>query len=478
MRRLPASERDVLLLSGLGYSAGEIAEALGRTVKTVTQQLYMARRKVREELGKRGAVIGVSLRWRLGFDRRSRELVWLSQGQNLAVSTLVPLMASWALWAPSPALPAASSSPAAALQLATPPSPAVNSQAGRSSSDSETSDSAAARPAYQPYEGSQRGTAGDGSVPGLPALSPDGLGTTYVTSVAPSPHYQQDHTVLAVGSGRRCGCTVLFRSTDGGASWTKWAAVGVTGTQVALSAQFPTDPRIFVGAEPSTFGVDWVSPGWGKPFAALPFPPGAAGRLAVIGGRIFSAGLTAVWSLAGSVATPVVTYQGVAPATLATSANTAFILAPPYAASAGSVVTTTRPSLLACSPSCRMLTTLDLPAAGPMAASGSVVAVAAGGRILLSTDGGHVFNDISSAAAAGVDALAATVDAVWRVGTSTVDARSIQAAGVWTHVPVDHAVAAIIPLSSSRVLAQLADGGVLCSDDDGTSWAERCPSTQ
>jgi len=477
MRRLPPSERDVLLLSGLGYSAGEIAEALGRTVKTVTQQLYMARRKVLEELGKRGAVIGVlPLRWRLGFDRRARELGWLSQGQNLAVSTLVPLMASWALSAPSPALPSAS--PHAALQLPTSTSLALNDGAGGSSSHTESrAPAVAAAPAAdQPDARNREHTARDGTVPGLAALPPDGPETTYVTSVAPSPHYQQDHTVLALGSGQRCGCTVLFRSTDGGASWTKWAAVGVTGTQVALSAQYPADPRIFVGADPSTFGVDWVSPGWGKPFAALTFPPGAAGRLAAVDGHIYSAGLTAVWSLAGSVATPVVTYQGVAPATLATNADTVFILAPPYASRPGSVMTA-KPSLLACSPTCRLLTTLDLPAAGPIAASGSVVAAAAGARVLLSTDGGHAFEDVSPTAVAGVQALSATGDAVWRVSTSAVDARSIDTAGVWTHVHVDQAVAAIIPLSSRRILAQLADGGILCSDDGGTSWAERCPPT-
>ena len=41
-------------------------------------------------------------------------------------------------------------------------------------------------------------------------------------------------------------CPAIFRSQDGGSSWSRLTALGYTGGTVILPAAYPTDPTVFV----------------------------------------------------------------------------------------------------------------------------------------------------------------------------------------------------------------------------------------
>lgn len=72
---------------------------------------------------------------------------------------------------------------------------------------------------------------------------------TQITSITFSPAYESDHTVFAMGLGGRCAfatCeSVLFRSTDGGGSWTRLAAQGLYASQLLLPPTYPAERRLF-----------------------------------------------------------------------------------------------------------------------------------------------------------------------------------------------------------------------------------------
>ncbi len=70
---------------------------------------------------------------------------------------------------------------------------------------------------------------------------------TQFQSFAPSPNYKKDHTIFAAGAApcAHASCPVLFRSTDGGASWTQLRAQGFKGYRLLLPPAYPKDPTIF-----------------------------------------------------------------------------------------------------------------------------------------------------------------------------------------------------------------------------------------
>jgi RNA polymerase sigma factor (sigma-70 family) len=80
-------------------------------------------------------------------------------------------------------------------------------------------------------------------------------------------------TLVALGEGRRCGCSVLFETMDGGNTWTvaPAPAIGSMSPRVAVPAGFPGDPRIAIIA--SSGGDGLVSAGFGESF--LPAPAGS-----------------------------------------------------------------------------------------------------------------------------------------------------------------------------------------------------------
>ncbi|MDQ3757857.1 MAG: sigma-70 family RNA polymerase sigma factor, partial [Actinomycetota bacterium] len=78
------------------------------------------------------------------------------------------------------------------------------------------------------------------------------LASSYDLEFTPSPSYSQDHTVFASGQARDCtaptgGCPTLFKSTDGGTTWSALPAKEFPGGPVLLPPAYPRDGRIFAG---------------------------------------------------------------------------------------------------------------------------------------------------------------------------------------------------------------------------------------
>jgi hypothetical protein len=70
---------------------------------------------------------------------------------------------------------------------------------------------------------------------------------TQFTSVAPSPNYESDHTLVAAGRVPcpQTSCSVLFISRDGGRTWVRRSTNDFQGHTVLLPPSYPADPRIF-----------------------------------------------------------------------------------------------------------------------------------------------------------------------------------------------------------------------------------------
>jgi len=87
---------------------------------------------------------------------------------------------------------------------------------------------------------------------------------TSFTAITVSPSYSHDHTVFASGvvvngCQRAAQCPVLFRTTDGGHSWTNVHPTGFLGGTIVLPPSWPKDPVIFAagqaGLERATTGA-------------------------------------------------------------------------------------------------------------------------------------------------------------------------------------------------------------------------------
>jgi len=69
------------------------------------------------------------------------------------------------------------------------------------------------------------------------------------TDVEPSPFYAQDHTVLMIGPGHDCkapDCSQIYRSADGGATWTAVSSLAILGSQLVLPASAYPEGRYYV----------------------------------------------------------------------------------------------------------------------------------------------------------------------------------------------------------------------------------------
>jgi RNA polymerase sigma-70 factor, ECF subfamily len=237
--RLTPAERRVVAGSLIeGQSGGELAASLGVTASTARVLLARARSKLRRYLEDgQGAVGGLGFAgWRTAHWVRQRVLgrPWALQPRAelllpaLVVTALVGGAGAPAVAAGGGALADAGDHYVAAHRV------------------DLSSDGLSGRNAVAPSAGARAGSpdgiprqnsappSHQGTVSPLDVLMPTPDPTkTWVTDFEPSPNYSSDHTVYMVGMGTcDLGCNPLFRSTDGGATWTYVPTLGLQGNQL------------------------------------------------------------------------------------------------------------------------------------------------------------------------------------------------------------------------------------------------------
>jgi DNA-directed RNA polymerase specialized sigma24 family protein len=327
---------------------------------------------------------------------------------------------------------------------------------------------------------------------------------TQLVDAQPSPHFADDHTIVGLGSGSQCGCPVLLRSTDGGATWDAAASSPPYGRAIALPPGYPVDSRIFVSNE-ATGGVpDFVAPAFGKAFVPLPLPPGEIRFSAAYRAgdpRLFVAGATAVWSLDDTgVVAPVLAYPNANQAsTLVTptgDADTAvLVMAPRTTATPGTLVPTQAVTLFSCGrrTPCTAVSTLPYPNPTTMVGSPSyssdhtLIFVSQNG-LDASTDGGHSRYQVALPQEAGQLTSAALVPSrgggplnVWTVlqlNTSALVVHAPLGVPEWASTAANPALrqpSLIVTIAPDRLVLIAPRQGFLCTVDGGASWASRCP---
>jgi RNA polymerase sigma-70 factor (ECF subfamily) len=100
----------------------------------------------------------------------------------------------------------------------------------------------------------------------LPDIAAPGVHMTYPQDIEPSPDYAQDHTLLMSAASRFCvtdvNCNYLYRSTDGGASWTAVHTVGFDAYQLILPPASYSSTRFYAmggaGLQTTSDGVHFL----------------------------------------------------------------------------------------------------------------------------------------------------------------------------------------------------------------------------
>ncbi|MDQ1438157.1 MAG: hypothetical protein QOK43_1786 [Acidimicrobiaceae bacterium] len=280
-RRLrPDHQRIVGLRDIEGWSYEDIARFEGVTVESIRGSLRRARmslRKSYESLAKGGvpalAPLGAFIR---AFQRaRARMAVRMARWQTALHDTgvastrlgeaLVSLMAlsvgAVSMGGPGGVVHSDAGRGLAAVNgqaaAAVPPVASSASGAGASVAGSGAAASAAAAPVVPPWSKGSPWKA-QTLLPGTTSTDP---GDAIFESFTTSPHYEEDHTVFAVGaprSGCATTCGVLFKSTNGGADWHSSKSVSMNATKIVLPPAWPADNRIFatgsLGLQVSTDG--------------------------------------------------------------------------------------------------------------------------------------------------------------------------------------------------------------------------------
>jgi hypothetical protein len=342
-----------------------------------------------------------------------------------------------------------------------------------------------------------------GLLPAVGAYSPGGEtpeDAQLVTAAAPSD-YASSHTIVALGMGHSCDCPVLFRSTDGGATWSaSTVAAPPASEQVALPPTYPADPRIFIGTNAQSGGAAYVLASFDSTPTPLVGPPG---HIALAAGfdhgdnRVFVAAQGAVFTLmvdaTPPTVEPILAYpQWAGTASVATPAGlgsaAVMVLAPPGTTAVSNLPAgeTSAASVFACSAG----TTCAVRGAAPPQArrlnaspsEGTSAAWWAQG-VSVSRDGGQTFQTPPFAApVVSVQSVAAVGARVWAIiqhGTTVALVWVSTAGGSWTDVTESDSglsrSGAIVAIAGGPVLDLLRGRGLRCTTDGGLTWAARCP---
>jgi DNA-directed RNA polymerase specialized sigma24 family protein len=502
-----------------GFSFEEIAKRNRRKLGTVSSNLFRAREHARSLRGPTlPAALGVA-GWRRITDlaRRARNAAHSTSTaaaaqpvQTLTLSlTLAGLLAgvSPALDSSSSAPGRSSSGPSAVVPPTQRPDEASLGAASRAGGIAASAPGSPVAYAAAPAPASH----GAGAALPLPAAaSSETPEDTVIYTATPSPNYDRDHTILALGHGNTCACSVLLRSTDGGATWE--ARTGAPdGNQIVLPPAYPSDPRIFVGHAFGANGTsDWIAPSFDSNFVVLPVP---AGSIALPAGfdsgdpRVLASTPSGVWSYdtATRVLEPLVLEPNhTAMPALATptgsldagvfAMTSAQAVTPGTAARAASVSGHSTlwdcPPGAACSPSAEIPVGVggNLAVAPNFAAAPALIAYS-NTEAVESADGGHTFAPLPlQDGATGVDQVSlgavgssATLWIVAHRGTAIALEFAPTVGGGWHEV--DHGLPQIISkaghvvtLGGYRAMYLSGSGGFVCTNDGGARWTGRCPA--
>jgi DNA-directed RNA polymerase specialized sigma24 family protein len=494
-----------------GFSFEEIARRNRRKLGTVSSNLFRAREHARSLRGL-PALLGVA-GWRRLNDlaHRARTTAHSSAAaaaaQPVGTLTLSLTLAGLIAGGVPAASAVAGASPASPMAVVPPAQLPAAAQVGAVAAAGGIG--AAAPGSAVPYASPPSPHASNGqSLPISPGSSETPEDTVLYTAT-PSPNYDTDHTIVALGYGNSCTCTVLLRSSDGGATWQ--ARTGAPdGNQVVLPPAYPRDPTIFVGnSGGASSAADWVAASFDAPFTVLPVPAGAIALPAGFDAgdsRVIVSTTSGVWSYntaSGSLQPLVLeTRPGVTPA-LATPlgalrsgvlAMTSSQAVTPGAVPSGTAVEPSM-TLWQCPPGSPCTAGSSVPLAGGAALSTALdyatdpvlAAYQPGGQAVVSRDGGRTFTALrledgvssiaSVALGAGSGGPSLWVVAARGSGISLEFAPSLGAA--WHEVDhglpqISGAAGRVVPLGSMRAMYLTSGGGFVCTDDGGAHWQTRC----
>lgn len=512
--RLSPRQRKTLTLAAQGLTVAEIARLDNTPESSVRVRLYRARERaaklIQETGGNASAVLLVGLnKLRLSVQRAAPQRVLEAIATPLATTgALIPLLAAAVL---GPSLQALEVEPAQAA----PPRSEIMAAAPSASGGTMTGP-AEGRPGSASQQlGAPTGAARLAEIPSLD-LNIGGVSAVTVptdirlTAVATVPGVQS-HVVVAIGTGQACGCPVLVQSLDGGVTWV--AADGPDGpppdvNQLALPPGYPTrDTRIFAGVDAHGGGSPYVASAFGQPFQHVITLP--AGQVAVSAHlddgdpRLFSAGLTGVWSVDLANATPVpheeIDYSSGAalqgsPAALATPvasstgpALLAWVPGSAVATGPSSIASTSSPALMVCAAGggCTIASTLPLPP-GSMVTTGKTVVAYRGSQAYASRDLGATLHPLGlphDAQDIGSVALVGPALSPWITGSradGTVFVLQLDTADGWQDAAAgERSVVAhlgeLVALDGDRVIDALTGAGYRCTVADNPHWMPRCP---
>jgi len=335
-------------------------------------------------------------------------------------------------------------------------------------------------------------------VPGQGGDTPEGSG---FVSFTPSPNYGNDHEVYASGVATRgCAteqCPTLFRSTDGGVTWVRVWSVTFGGGTVLLPPSYPADHRVFEIDEHALR----TSADGGHLFRPLtPLGGHAAMSPGFSGGdRQILVGAMPGWIYHDD--NSVVTPFSLAPEPMSVALS--FAYSPSYTADHKLIVGGTgapigSPSLVSrctgatCTPATPLAGSVGTPSlmASRSYASDGLAYAWQQARFYRSVDGGATFAPLTLPTPGTVQGVAEDQTGGLFVALLSKNLDGSSTGGVfvsrdkgttWARIgagsALDRGATAVMPLPDGRLLVApytASGGGVLCSPDDGGSFAPRC----
>ena len=336
-----------------------------------------------------------------------------------------------------------------------------------------------------------------------PRKGPDNPDLSTFDHIQLSPNYASDHTLFLTGvSNESCsgaGCNVMYRSTDGGATWYHLDAFGFQGGSIMLPPSYPADSRVFA-ANPNALQV---SEDGGANFTGL----------APLGGpAAISPGFSTTDHKILIGAAPGWTYRDDAPpnqnlspldlAPLPASREFSFAFAPSYPSDNRTFVGSEPNSQdgmnlsavsvchdAQCDPAVELPGAMGTPTVVPSKTVGSTGLLYAfrPDRLYRSTDAGATFTAVNLPAGSIIENL--VDDSAGNLYVALAKADGSGTGGVFTShdhgstwarlgggTALDRGTSAVAVAPGGRLFAtpSIAPGGILCSTDAGRHWSRRC----